>query len=311
MNTETKGMIIEAMEAYIKEHDLSASKLANETGVNAAYISQMRKGMFATEANGKEVEFKDMYFQKIAEYIGFKIEKTYWEPVPTDQLKRALATLEDAREFGYTSVVVGATGSGKTYAVQMFKRSHPAETFVVTVGSSDNILDLINKVTSELSLPDTGSKSRKIQYIIRQLRTLRYNGYKPTLIFDESEYMKLGALCAMKELYDALVGSCALVMVGTEQLIRNLDKLRAKDREGIPQFYRRIKFGIRHLPSPDKQFKLFLAGYDTHVKRFLCEVCDNYGELHDVLVPALREADRTRQPLTENFIRTILNMPRA
>lgn len=311
MNSETKNQVIEALEAFIKQHDLSASRIAQETGVNPSYISQMRRGIFSTPVGDKEVEIKDMYFAKIADYIGFKIDKSFWEPVPTEQLKRAMATLEDAREFGYASVIIGPTGSGKTFTVNMFKRAHPGETFVVTVGSSDNILDLINKVVNELGLPETGSKSRKIQYIIRQLRTLRYNGYKPTLIFDESEYMKLASLCAMKELYDHLVESCALVMVGTEQLIRHLDRLRTKDKEGMPQFYRRIKFGIRYLPEPDRTYKLFLSNYSPELRRFLCGVAENYGELHDVLVPALREADRTGQPVTENFIRTILNMPRA
>jgi hypothetical protein len=87
--------------------------------------------------------------------------------------------------------------------------------------------------------------------------------------------------------------------------------MRKKDKDGIPQLYRRIKFGIRTLPSIDRSFKQFLNGEISNAKvvTFLRQNCDNYGELHDVLVPALREADRTGQPLTENLIRTMLNLP--
>ena len=42
--------------------------------------------------------------------------------------------------------------------------------------------------------------------------------------------------------------------------------------------------------------------------RFLRENCDNYGELHDVLVPAMREADITGEPLTVDFIKTVLDI---
>ena len=47
---------------------------------------------------------------------------------------------------------------------------------------------------------------------------------------------------------------------------------------------------------------------DREIVRFLTENCDNYGELHDVLVPAKREADITCEPLTVDFIKTVLNL---
>jgi hypothetical protein len=116
-------------------------------------------------------------------------------------------------------------------------------------------------------------------------------------------------------MYDNLYGIAALVLIGTEQLIRNIEKMRKKNRDGMPQLYRRIKFGILHLPIIDRTFKSFLNAFvgaelPDSVVTFLRENCENYGEIHDVLVPALREADRLGQPITENLIRTMLNMPK-
>jgi hypothetical protein len=48
---------------------------------------------------------------------------------------------------------------------------------------------------------------------------------------------------------------------------------------------------------------------DKNLRSFLQRNCDNYGELHDALLPALREADRTGEPLTESFVRKVLNIP--
>ena len=131
------------------------------------------------------------------------------------------------------------------------------------------------------------------------------------VIFDEAEYMRQPALCNMKELYDNLNGICSIILMGNDQLTNHLEKMRKKNKDGIPQLYRRIKFGKRELPAIDRTFKEFLKGFEItpQVAKFLRENCDNYGELHDVLVTSLREADRTNKPLTENFIRTILNMP--
>jgi len=119
--------------------------------------------------------------------------------------------------------------------------------------------------------------------------------------------MKIPALCAMKELYDNLKGCCAIVLSGHIQFTDNIEKLRKRNRDGIPQLYRRIKFGIRYLPGIDRKFDLFVAGLDRELRKFLTEHCENYGELHDVLVPAMREADRTEEPLTVALVRKVLN----
>jgi len=312
MKTEIKQSIMAALESYMTQHGMSASDVAKKSGVSGSYISNMRQGNFTIGAgNGNTVEIADKYFESLATLIGYKLIKTYWEPVATAQLKRTIATLEDARQFGYTNVIIGDTGCGKTYVANMFAQGYPMEAFIVTVSSQDNIGDLLEKVCEKLHIPLEKTKSRTLRAIARKMQDMKRDGQKPILIFDEAEYMRQPALCNMKELYDNLNGIASIVLMGTHQLIRHLDKLRKKDKDGIPQLYRRIKFGIRPLPAIDRSFKQFLSVItsDQAIGKFIRENCENYGELYDVLVPALREADRTGQPLTENLIRTMLNMP--
>ncbi len=311
MKVETKLAIIAALEDYMRLHNISASDVAKKTEVNQAYISNMRAGNFTMNAgNSNQVDISDKYFEKIARFIGYGIEKSYWEPVETAQMKRILATLEDAKEYGTTNVIIGETGSGKSYVTELFAKAHPIDCFVVTVGSQDNIGDLIEKICDKIHMTTEKTKSNTLRHIAKKLNKMRLDGHKPIVIFDESEYMKAPALCNMKELYDNLNGIASIVLLGTPQLTKHLDKMRKKDRDGIPQFYRRIKFGIRVLPSIDKTYRQFLTQeMDKGLMRFIMTNCENYGELHDVLVPAMREADRSGQPLTENLVRTILNMP--
>ena len=307
MTTPQKQQITEALNAYITTHNISANEIVKRSGVNESYVSSIRNG----ETTVGKSEIKDKWYLMLADFMGLKMSKEYWKLEETPQLRRMLATLEDAKESGLTNIVIGETGSGKSYISDIFLRANPVDTFKVVVGSLDTIGDLLDKIIDTLKIATPKTKSKKIGEIAKRLKQLRLEGFKPHLIFDECEYMKQPALCSMKELYDALNGICGITLIGTNQLTDNLDKLRKKNRSGIPQFYRRIKFGIRELPSIDRTFAVFLKSIeDKGLRNFLKQNCDNYGELHDVLVPAMKEADRTGQPLTEDFVRIILGMPK-
>jgi len=307
ITAQQKQQITEALNTYINTHNISANEIVKRSGVNESYISSVRNG----ETTVGKSEIKDKWYLMIADFIGLKLTKEYWKMEETPQLYRMFATLEDAKENGQTNIIIGETGSGKTYISDLFLKANPVDTFKIVVGSLDTIGDLLDKIIDTLKIATPKTKSKKIGEIAKKLKQLRLEGFKPHLIFDECEYMKQPALCSMKELYDALNGICGITLIGTSQLIDNLDKLRKKNRSGIPQFYRRIKFGIRELPTIDRSFSMFLKNIeDKNLRNFLKQNCDNYGELHDVLVPAMKEADRTGNELTEDFVRTILGMPK-
>lgn len=313
MNLQQKQQIVEAAKAYALEHGLSQNEVARQAGVSAKYISDMWNGKtftMADSATGKTVEIADKYYQKLADYVGLTLKKEYWKTVVTPQMQRILVSLQVAKETGGTNLIIGETGCGKSYVCDLFRRKYPADTWIVTVSQTDNITDLIEKIITALKLNvEARTRTGRLNTAIRYLAEKRANGMEPQIIFDESEYMKQAALCAMKSLYDNLHHVCSIVLVGTDQLLTNIETLKRRNKNGIPQFYRRVKFGVRKLEPIDRRFPGFLDDIkDKEIVRFLRENCDNYGELHDVLVPAMREADITGEPLTVEFIKTVLNL---
>lgn len=313
MKNEQKLQIVEAAKKYADEHGLSQNDLAKRADVSAKYLSDMFNGKTYTVANsatGKTVEIADKYYLKLAEYVGVSVKKEYWKTVVTPQMQRILLSLQVAKENGETNLIIGETGCGKSYVCDLFRRKYPADTYIVTVSQTDNIGDIIEKIISALKISVSAkTKSGKISEICRYLSDRRDDGQEPQLIFDESEYMKQPALCAMKSLYDNLHKVCSIVLVGTDQLLAHLEQMKRKNKDGIPQFCRRVKFGIRRLEPIDRRFPGFLDDIDDkEIVRFLMDLCDNYGELHDVLVPAKREAEITGEPLTVEFIKTVLNI---
>lgn len=308
MNAVQKEQIKEALGNYLDHHVMSQNEFAKQSGVNVSYISNIRAGNTAVG----NTPIADKWYIMIAEKIGFKIEKNYWQPRETEQLLRIIPTLEDAKKYGYTRIIIGETGSGKTYGLDLFERQYPTDLFSIKVGSSDNLGDLLDKLIDKLKISTGRTKSKKIRDIIKYLKNLKNEGHNPMIAFDECEFMKVATICSIKEFYDALVGVCSIILIGTHQFLDNLKALVRKDKTGMRQFYRRVKFGIVELPSIDRNFKQFLnTDLNTDIKKFLKENCDNYGELHDVLVPSMREADRLETTLTVNLIKNVLGMPTA
>lgn len=310
MNTEIKQQIAVALKNYMEVHKLTQSEVATVAGVNAAYIMQIRKDDFTIQSGGKTIEIADKYFSRIASYIGYSTEQLYWKTQPTPQMIAQLAYMNDAKDNGETAVIIGATGSGKSYVCNLFKKKKPSEVFIITIGKQDTISDIIDKLIKALNVKDyiVRSKSGRLRIIQKELQGMSEKGLEPTLIFDESEYMKQTSLCMFKELYDHLNSWAALIMIGTEQLVSNLNKMRKRNKDGIPQLYRRIKYKIRYLPVIDTNYPLFLNKVDKTAARWLQKNCDNYGELHDALVPALRESERVGVPVTEELIKLVLGI---
>lgn len=312
MDTLRKRQIIVELAAYMAARDLNQAEVSRTIGVSEEYLSEMLKpdSEFKYNAGKTTGDIPVKWFRMIEDWLGIAPGDNLWKTVPTIQMKQIIAHMEDARNYGYTRVIVGETGCGKTFVADKFVKEFPKDTFKITVGSTDTINDLLVKVIDTLKLTSDGTKSAKIRRIIERLQKMRNEGMHPVIIFDEAEYMKQATLCSIKELHDALNKVCGIVLIGTHQIVTKLNKLRTKDREGIPQFYRRVKFGTKHLNGIDTRFKDFLnAITDKGLVTFLQQHCDNYGELHDVLVPAMREAQRTGEPLTENFVRMVLGMP--
>jgi DNA transposition AAA+ family ATPase len=308
MTTEQKNKIVDALEQYLTKYEMSANVFVEKTGINEAYISNMRNRSFTV---GK-TEIRTNWFEAVANKIGFELQKNYWKTQLTNQTTTMLAVLQDAKDFGYTNVIIGETGSGKSYTAQLFADVNPQHLFIVKVGASDNLSDLIDKILDVAKIPTAKTKSKNIGAIVKHFQKLKFEGHKPMIIFDECEYVKQPTLCMMKELVDGLLKYCAIILIGTDELIDKLDRMRKRKKEGIRQFYRRLKFTVRILPSIDTTFKLFLNDIqDKELKGFLQRNCENYGELHDALVPAMREADRTGEPLTESFVRKVLNIPKT
>lgn len=239
-------------------------------------------------------------------------KRSYWGVEFTYEFKKMISIMERARRETEHFIIIAETGAGKTFTKDCFMKRYPKHTYCVTVDSEYKARDILDELAAMLKIPATGTHVRRKMAIVQRLREIQLEGGHPVLLIDEGENIYLKTLQMLKGLYDGIKGHCAMVLIGTHQLDDMLERLRDSDQKGVPQFYRRFKAGIRRIRTNNKDMGLFLDKYvsDSGLKKLLLELCSNYGELNAYLEPALREADKMKQPLTEDFFRIVHDMPR-
>lgn len=311
MNIETKKQIAEAADKYIKEQGVSQNDLAKKDGIS--YLSRIINGYLTYMCPKEKIEkeIKDMYFESLAKHIGFK--KEYWHTVNNvPQFQDVISELIEAKENSVTRVIFGAPGSGKTFAVEKFYKVNPVATFVITCFRPDKLKNLVEKIERAMNLDSfDGDVPNRIDRINEALYIASRQGHKPVIIFDEAENLTATTLPAIKDIYDAVFRNCGIVLIGTNQLKKKLDKMKEKDKDGIPQLYSRLKAGFRHLNDIDRSFDMFFKEFpvNAEVKKTLLKYVENYRELNRYLEDAFRQADEMNLPLTDELFRQIHKLP--
>lgn len=298
---------------YQFQKKLSQAQLATQSKINPAYLSNMINGKYTVQSGEKEVAIQDKYFVMLAEAIGYQIQKNYWYSVGTSQFQEIITILEDSKKSKMSGMVIGDTGCGKSYAVDRFCLKNPKHTYRVTVSKMHTLPFILEQLLTLFGIQEKGRCANKMERIINHLKRLRQEGHNVIVVIDEAENLRTPVFGMVKALYDGIVNYAAIILIGTTELTDKMERMKMANRDGMPQFCRRFKAGTRYLQDVDRSFSLFfekMGVHDKGLQALLRQMCDNYGELHDYLMPALRAADERGEPLTEGLFRIINNLPK-
>ncbi len=237
---------------------------------------------------------------------------TGWQYLPTKQSKEILSELIEAKEQQKALLLISNTGLGKTKTIEMFMRKNAEHTYKITVGDSFKLPDVVDAIIEQLNIDFYARKKEgnaikgKLTAIAKRLKELQSDNHLPMIVIDEAENLKPSVLKMIKELYDAIHDYASIVLIGTEQILDSILNRRNKNRQSVPQLWRRFKAGTRYI-SPlkkDRDFKPFFDLYipgQTSLQGLIISLADNYGELHDFLDPVLIKASKTGKEVTEEY----------
>jgi DNA transposition AAA+ family ATPase len=254
-------------------------------------------------------------------------QKTYWHSEATIQFQEIITTLTACKKKGTTAMLIAPTGHCKTFSIDKFCQKNPEFTYRITINNLYKLKDIIYEL-AELTGAEavrtnkqiTRSHKLTLDRVVKQLEIINNAGGHPIIIIDEGENMEIALLKMIKGLYDRLKDHCGIVLIGTHRLVGRMLNINEKggslrQREALPELYRRFKAYHKNITQIDQKrdFAPFFKKYipeDKGLQKLLCELCGNYGELHDYLAPALEEADEQGKPLTEDAFRIIHNIPK-
>lgn len=317
MTKEIKDSVMEAARVYMKEKSISQNDLQNRSGVS--YLSSMMNGIYTykNSRSGEMASIADKWFWKLADYIGYKVQKDYWPTVLTSQFKTIVAELKGAKDDARVRMIIGESGCGKTYSIERFRQNNPKGTYVITCSGQTCASSLIRRILQTLRMDCRGDNDYLLDRISSEFRNRQLAGEKPILILDEAENLRPQTFKAVKSIYDYLKGKCGIVLIGTDQLLAKLEYLLKKDKrgypqDGIPQFYSRFKCGERRLRPIDRTYSDFLSNLalSPSLQDLIQKTCMDYRGLAESLEPALRKADEKGIIMDEDFFRIINDIPK-
>jgi DNA transposition AAA+ family ATPase len=243
-----------------------------------------------------------------------------WKTITTPQFEEIIGALKAAKFSSNAAMIIAQTGNGKSHAVNSFCKKHSDHTFRITVSDLYRKEDIIGELAVLLGIETKDKEYRyqtikvRLDNIGKELIRLHSEGHKPQVIFDEAENMKITPLKMIKALYDLVKDKCSIVLIGTDQLLNSMYINKWKrNRNSLPQLYRRFKAGLKVLSpiNKDKDYEPFFKLYNVPagLQRLLITISDNYGDFQDYLEPTIRECTEQAKPLTEEFFRIKFNMP--
>ncbi len=242
-----------------------------------------------------------------------------WKNVQTQQSREILTELIETKADARASMIISNTGDGKTTAIRLFKQKEPNHTYIFTLGDSYSLRSLLDEMHKALGIVGdykyrhNDYRRHAMQRIAQRILEIAAEGESPILIFDEAEHARIPVLKAFKELYDHIIMHCGIVLIGTHQLIQQLEKKSLG--QSIPQLKRRFKAGTRFVTTFNKSkdmrpfFDLYVK--DLDLRDTLVNICDNYGELHDYLDPFLRHCDKKGIEPTDAAFRLYHKIPKT
>lgn len=304
---ELKEQIGQAVKDYRADYKLSQDEVAHKAGINVSYVNSIEAGKSVI---GKS-PIGDKYYRKLADVLGIHIDKVFWKHEDTPQYLQLHTELYDAKVSGRVRVLIAKTRHGKTYTVNRFLKEVPKDTYRITVSSLYRLKDIVNELCDLLGCDVSGSYVSRMKRIAKVLNDKKLAGGHPNVIIDEAENMTVPVLRMCKALYDVVKDACSLTFVGTPQFILKIEAMKEKNVEGMPQFYARLKAGIRDVADilKERDFAPFLSLVeDENLRILLLNLADNYGELNDYLEYALKEADRMGVELNEKLFKQLFSL---
>lgn len=196
---------------YMKTSGVSQSQVAAALGISKTALSQYLADKYVGDC--AKIDAKVAAFLKLQEERAqnVKLEVGF---VETKTAKQILSFLGLAHVLGQQGIIYGASGLGKTTALQEYQRRNP-QCVLIKPDTGYTAKVLLQEICKALGVDNKGNIHDLTERVVDALR-----GSGRMIMVDEAELLPLRALETLRRIHDKT--GCSVVLVGMPKLLLNL-----------------------------------------------------------------------------------------
>lgn len=236
IDNSTKQQIKEHLSKYC-ENAGSDNKGAAALGISNAYVSHIKKDNWSP--------ISDDMWRKISKALGIKFDET-WRHADTVSYLTLTEIFEDAQHHANVYGVICLPGSGKTYTLDAFKKSH-RNVYIVKCQRHTTERDFLKQLLTAMGYKQpiytiTGLLNTVLDLISKQ--------DAPLIIVDEYEKVKNDVLFLFVDLYNELHNKAGIALVGTPNLKHRIERGVSLGKVCFNEIMSRLGGKFIDLPAP-------------------------------------------------------------
>ncbi|MFD1805581.1 AAA family ATPase [Pasteurella oralis] len=201
--------LIEKIKTYRVTTGVSQAQIAKEAGINSGALSAYIHGKYKGVTSEIESKLNAFFHKKATQAREFVMAPSFIE---TTTAKQIFKTLEFAQIANCLATVYGASGVGKTKAIQQFSQQRANCWLVTASPARASLSEILYEIALELGMHDTPQRKGKLARLICK----KIKGTTGLLIIDEADHLPYEALEELRILQEE--ANIGLVLVGNDKV---------------------------------------------------------------------------------------------
>ena len=204
--------------------------VANKLGVSAATVSNV--------VNGKWTEITDRMWRKIASVLDYNPKG--WQLVETTNIKMLNQIFLDAKSQNLFLAVSQKAGNGKTTGGRAYAAQHHTNAVFFLQCREWNRSQFLTEVCKMLGLAKEKNTTSEMMIASVTEYLDQRNNDNPLIILDEADKLHPDAMRALIPLYNELEDKVGMVIMGTDNLERDMLNGIKYKKKGYDEIYSRF-----------------------------------------------------------------------
>lgn len=264
----------EAVRAEMRKRGMSQARLAKESGINQARLSQWFAGKYPgnTELVVQELTRWLNSVQGREKATGQLSVQPDWKATPT--ATSIVNALRYAQSAGDIALVYGGAGVGKTCTARRYQEDNPNVWIATMTPAMNTVAACLERIAFAIGLPEAQPSAVKTENAI----VARLEGTSGLLVVDEAQHLPVSGLDAVRSIHDAT--GVGLALMGNESVYARITG--GARQAHFAQLFSRVGYRVRLGAPTTGDVETIVAGWGVQEgkARGLCmEIARQAGAL--------------------------------